>query len=69
MAAPVNAQKHVYDGVKFDSGLEVFCYKQLKASGIAFEYNTMSFVLADSYKPMLFIVFIYQNVIWSKRVR
>ena len=44
MAAPVNAQKHVYDGVKFDSGLEVFCYKQLKASGIAFEYNTMSFV-------------------------
>ena len=61
MAAPVNAQKHVYDGVKFDSGLEVFCYKQLKSSGIAFEYNTMSFVLADSFRPDNVLIYKYNK--------
>ena len=33
-----NAKKVEYDGVKFDSALEVFTYKQLKLLGVEFNY-------------------------------
>ena len=33
-----NAKKVEYDGVKFDSALEVFTYKQLKLLGVDFKY-------------------------------
>ena len=33
-----NAKKVEYDGVKFDSALEVFTYKQLKLLGVEFKY-------------------------------
>ena len=33
-----NAKKVEYDGIKFDSALEVFTYKQLKLLGVEFKY-------------------------------
>ena len=39
------AKKHVYDGIDFDSGLEVYAYKKLKESGLIFKYEPNSFVL------------------------
>jgi len=39
------AKKNVYNGIEFDSGLEVYAYKQLKASGLNFEYEPEGFIL------------------------
>lgn len=44
-----NAKKHIYDGIEFDSGLEVTCYKELKANNISFEYNPKSFLLVEAF--------------------
>ena len=38
-----NAKKVEYDGVKFDSALEVFTYKQLKLLGVDFNYAGVVF--------------------------
>ena len=38
-----NAKKVEYDGVKFDSALEVFTYKQLKLLGVEFNYAGVVF--------------------------
>jgi len=40
------AKKKVYDGIEFDSGLEVYAYKALKAAGINFKYEPNSFVVS-----------------------
>jgi hypothetical protein len=37
--------KPVYDGITFDSNLEVYCYKALKKAELVFEYTPTSFVL------------------------
>lgn len=39
------AKGREYDGITFDSGLEVYCYKKLKEHGIDFKYNPESFLL------------------------
>lgn len=44
-----NAKKHIYDGIEFDSGLEVTCYKELKANNIHFEYTPCSFTIIDKF--------------------
>jgi len=38
-----NAKKAEYDGIQFDSALEVFTYKQLKELGIDFQYAGVVF--------------------------
>ncbi len=38
-----NAKKTEYDGIQFDSALEVFTYKQLKELGIDFQYAGVVF--------------------------
>ena len=50
--------KVMYDGIQFDSSLEVYCYKKLKAAGFSFSYNQHTFELvkgftanSDSYEP------------------
>lgn len=50
--------KPVYDGITFDSSLEVYCYKQLKANNIDFKYTATTYILtmpftfiSDSYEP------------------
>ena len=45
-----NAKTHEYDGQKFKSGLELFCYKQLKENGIEFTYQPNSYVLIEKFK-------------------
>jgi hypothetical protein len=52
--------KPTYNGIKFDSGLEVYCYKQLVDNKIQFEYTPLTFVLdypftfnGDVYEPDL----------------
>ena len=44
-----NAKRHVYDGITFKSGLEVFCYQQLKEAKLKFEYEERVFVLQDPF--------------------
>ena len=41
------AKKKVYDGIEFDSGLEVYAYKALKAAKINFKYEPNSFILKE----------------------
>lgn len=50
-----NAKKVEYDGVKFDSALEVFTYKQLKLLGVEFQYEGIIYELIPSleFKRML----------------
>ena len=43
-----NAKKVEYDGVKFDSALEVFTYKQLKLLGVEFQYEGITYELIPS---------------------
>ena len=45
-----NAKTHEYDGQKFKSGLELFCYKKLKENGIEFTYQPNSYVLIEKFK-------------------
>jgi hypothetical protein len=52
--------KPIYDGITFDSSLEVYCYKALKNAGIPFKYIPLTFVLqhpfdyeCDVYEPDL----------------
>lgn len=44
-----NAKKHTYKGISFDSGLEVFCYKELEKEGIKFIYQPPSYILLDKF--------------------
>ena len=38
------------DGIEFKSGLEVYCYKELKKSGLDFKYEPTTFSLTDDEK-------------------
>lgn len=42
--------KSTYDGIDFDSQLEVYCYKALKLAGLEFEYGQHSYTLIDAFK-------------------
>lgn len=45
-----NAKSHEFNGIKFRSGLELFCYKQLFATGIEdFKYEGIKFILLDKF--------------------
>ena len=39
-----------FDGIEFKSGLEVYCYKELKKAGLAFEYEGKTFSLTKDDK-------------------
>jgi hypothetical protein len=45
-----NAKTHEYDNLIFKSGLELFCYKQLKENNIPFTYQPESYVLIAKFK-------------------
>ena len=45
-----NAQKVVFDGVQFASKLELFTYKELKATKVRFTYEGERFILLDKFK-------------------
>ena len=44
------ASKKIYDGIEFDSALEVNCYKLLKASDIKFDYNSRTYELMPKFR-------------------
>ena len=45
-----NAEKIFYDGIQFQSRLEVHCYKALKEAGIEFEYEPQYFELIPKFE-------------------
>lgn len=47
--ATINSTKKTYDGIKFDSMLEIYCYKRLKQENISFSYNEEVFNILDSF--------------------
>lgn len=49
--SPVRGNKVEYDGILFASGLEVYCYKQLKLHDLipAFQYEKQSHVVVESF--------------------
>jgi hypothetical protein len=49
MGKPRAKKELIYDGIKFDSNLEIYCYKQLKANGLEFVYHK-SYGLFPSFK-------------------
>jgi len=50
--------KPTYNGIIFDSGLEVYCYKQLEKNDIEFKYEPTSFVLQI---PFVYPHFVYES--------
>jgi len=46
----VNSKKSVYDGVTFQSKLEMYCYKKLKAAGIDFKYEEDTYEIFPGFK-------------------
>lgn len=44
------SKKSIYDGINFDSQLEVYCYKALKLAGLKFEYTQKEFVISPAFK-------------------
>lgn len=46
----VSSIKSEYDGIKFDSQLEVYCYKALQAAGLWFEYTQKTFTISEAFK-------------------
>ena len=47
--SPVRAKKVTYDGIKFQSGLEVYMYKALKEARIVGEYEPTSYTLLNGF--------------------
>lgn len=45
------AVETTYDGIKFKSKLEVYCYKALKKAKIPFDYEVKKYTLIDGFKP------------------
>ena len=43
------AQKKVYDGIQFQSLLEVYCYKELKKTNLHFGYESVKYTLLDGF--------------------
>ena len=44
-----NAKKHVFNGIEFQSGLEVYMYKSLKKAKIPFAYEGQKFVVIKGF--------------------
>lgn len=49
----MNATKCEYNGVKFKSKLEMFCYKELVNSKLNFTYEENTYILLDSFYPTI----------------
>ena len=47
----VRSIKTTVDGIKFQSKLEAYCYKQLRDNGILFKYEEDRFTLIEGFMP------------------
>lgn len=54
---PVVAKKTTVDGIKFQSGLEAYCYKQLKSNNLFDKYEEEKFQLLQGFH--------FENTFWS----
>ena len=45
-----NARKIAFDGIQFQSRLELYCYKKLKEADLEFEYEPLSFELIPKFE-------------------
>lgn len=46
----IGAKEHIYNNIKFKSGLEVSCYKKLELSGLDFSYESERVILWEGIK-------------------
>ena len=46
-------EKPVYDGITFDSRLEIYCYQKLKENNIEFTYNETTFELLEGFTSLV----------------
>lgn len=46
----VNSKKSVYNGITFQSKLELYCYKKLKEAGIDFQYEENTYEIFPGFK-------------------
>lgn len=49
----LNAQEVNYKDIRFRSGLEKYCYKQLLESGLKFSYESKTFKLWEGFRPTI----------------
>jgi hypothetical protein len=49
----INATECSYNGIKFKSKLELYCYNQLEGSGLDFSYEYKTFTLIEKFKPII----------------
>lgn len=47
------AVKCEYNGVKFKSKIEMFCYKELEKSKLTFSYENVTIMLIEGFKPII----------------
>lgn len=47
----INAKKHTYNDIEFDSGLEVNCYKLLTEANLNFDYSKVRYDIFEGFKP------------------
>ena len=45
-----NVRKATYDGITFQSRLELYCYKKLKSANISFEYEGQTFEVLEPFR-------------------
>ena len=45
-----NATELEFEGIKFRSKLEVYCYKRLKEEGLSFKYESYTYNLIPTFK-------------------
>ena len=62
----IGASKHFYDGIKFDSKLEIACYQLLKDNKLYFKYNENKYILLDKFR--LSNVSFYQAMYKKKKL-
>ena len=46
----VNRKKSTYDGIEFQSKIELYCYKKLKEAGIEFQYEENTYEIFPAFK-------------------
>ena len=46
----INSTKSTVDGIVFASKIEAYTYRQLKAAGLEFSYESESFIVMDSFR-------------------
>ena len=65
----IKSKKLIYKGIKFDSELEIHCYKALEEANIKFTYNEKTFTLKESFRPTITIINNYYKSGRNKKKR